>query len=92
MGKPSLQIQRLGSCSGNRSIKGRLGAVSQNKSQGYLEIPVVYPLPSPTDNQELAGRLIPTECGQGQITALESRASPQHVFRSPGLGAEATSH
>lgn len=34
--------------------QGTLGAVGQNKFQDYLEMSMVYPLPSPTDNQELA--------------------------------------
>lgn len=34
--------------------QGTLGDVSKNKFQGYLEMSMVYPLPSHTDNQELA--------------------------------------
>lgn len=39
--------------------QGTLGAVGQNKFQVYLEMSMVYPLPSHTDNQELAGSADP---------------------------------
>lgn len=34
--------------------QGTRGAVGQNEFQGYLETSMIYPLPSPTDNRELA--------------------------------------
>lgn len=63
--------------------QGTRGAVGQNKFQGYLETSMVYPLPSPTDNQELAGSANPHQAqprkyhGSGILSP--SRGTNHHV-------------